>query len=78
VSLLLRDFYSTSPMQDPVPNIKFNVARLLEQLASLVDAPVVDHTIRPCLNELSTDADSDVRYFAKQALTACDHVAAMA
>jgi len=37
-------------------------------------AQVVEQTIRPCLTELNEDADPDVRYFASQALQACDQV----
>ncbi|THU72136.1 hypothetical protein C4D60_Mb04t08920 [Musa balbisiana] len=46
--------------KDRVPNIKFNVAK------------VVEKTIRPCLVEVGEDPDVDVRYFAGQALQACD------
>ncbi|RRT60785.1 hypothetical protein B296_00027136 [Ensete ventricosum] len=38
------------------------------------NANVVEATIRPCLVELSEDPDVDVRYFAGQALQACDQV----
>lgn len=51
-----------------VPNIKFNVAKMLERLAPLVEPVVVERTIRPCLLELNSDGDSDVRFFASQAL----------
>ncbi len=35
---------------------------------------VVEQTIRPCLVELHEDPDVDVRFFAGQALQACDQV----
>ena len=59
-----------------VPNIKFNVAKMLEKLVPLVDASVVERTIKPCLLELHEDADVDVRFFAHQALSSCDAVTA--
>lgn len=62
--------------KDKVPNIKFNVAKMLEKLIPLVDASVVEHTIKPCLLELNEDPDADVRFFAKQALASGDMVTA--
>ncbi|KAI7978932.1 Serine/threonine-protein phosphatase 2A 65 kDa regulatory subunit A beta isoform [Camellia lanceoleosa] len=53
-----------------VPNIKFNVAKVLQSLIPIVDQSVVEKTIRPCLVELSEDPDVDVRYFASQAMQA--------
>jgi serine/threonine-protein phosphatase 2A regulatory subunit A len=35
---------------------------------------VVDKTVKPCLVELSEDPDVDVRYYANQALQACDQI----
>ncbi|KAK6242831.1 hypothetical protein SCA6_008220 [Theobroma cacao] len=60
--------------KDRVPNIKFNVAKVLQSLIPIVDQSVVEKTIRPCLVELSEDPDVDVRYFANQALQSIDHV----
>ncbi|KAL5070652.1 hypothetical protein RYX36_021539 [Vicia faba] len=57
-----------------VPNIKFNVAKVLESIFPIVDQSVVEKTIRPCLVELSEDPDVDVRFFSTQALQAIDHV----
>ncbi|KAL0760017.1 hypothetical protein Bca101_076167 [Brassica carinata] len=51
-----------------VPNIKFNVAKLLQSLIPIVDQSVVDKTIRQWLVDLGEDPDVDVRYFANQAL----------
>ncbi|KAA3459764.1 Armadillo-like helical [Gossypium australe] len=69
--------------KDRVPNIKFNVAKVLQSLIPIVDQSVnsigynkyeqvVEKTIRPCLVELSEDPDVDVRYFATQALQSSD------
>jgi serine/threonine-protein phosphatase 2A regulatory subunit A len=55
-----------------VPNIRFNVAKLMEKVVPIVDGAVVQQTIRPCLLELAEDPDMDVRFYAKRALTACD------
>ncbi|KAK8919201.1 hypothetical protein KSP39_PZI021073 [Platanthera zijinensis] len=63
-----------SASQDRVPNIKFNAAKVLQLLSSIVDSSVVEKTIRPCLAELSEDPDVDVRYFAGQALQSCDQL----
>ncbi len=59
-----------------VPNIKFNVAKMLERLIPLLDASVIEQTIKPTLMELNEDQDVDVRYFARQALASCDAVTA--
>ncbi|KMZ61187.1 hypothetical protein ZOSMA_54G01180 [Zostera marina] len=61
--------------KDRVPNIKFNVAKVLQSLLPMIDPSVVEQTIKPCLAELSEDPDVDVRYFASQALNSCDHMA---
>ncbi|KAK1257299.1 hypothetical protein QJS04_geneDACA024262 [Acorus gramineus] len=60
--------------KDRVPNIKFNVAKVLQALIPIVNQSVVEQTIRPCLVELSEDPDVDVRYFANQALQASDQM----
>ncbi|CAN4100321.1 unnamed protein product [Withania somnifera] len=54
--------------KDRVPNIKFNVAKVLQSVIPIVDQSIVENTIRPCLVELSEDPDVDVRFFANQAL----------
>ncbi|CAI5500728.1 unnamed protein product [Closterium sp. Naga37s-1] len=60
--------------KDRVPNIRFNVAKMLQSFIPIVEPSVVEQTIRPCLLELNEDPDPDVRYFANQALQACDQV----
>ena len=60
--------------KDRVPNIKFNVAKVLQSLTPIVDHSVVEQSIRPCFVKLSEDPDVDVRYFVGEALWACDQV----
>ncbi|CAL9214827.1 unnamed protein product [Arabidopsis halleri] len=57
-----------------LPNIKFNVAKMMQSLIPIVDQAVVENMIRPCLVELSEDPDVDVRFFANQALQSIDNV----
>ncbi|CAI0552474.1 unnamed protein product [Linum tenue] len=59
--------------KDRVPNIKFNVAKVLQSLIPIVDQSVVEKSIRPALVELSEDPDVDVRFFANEALHAIDN-----
>lgn len=54
-----------------VPNIRFNVAKMLQRLLSLVEPHVIEQTIKPCLQQLTEDSDVDVNYYAKVALAAC-------
>ena len=65
-------FWPAGCSKDRVPNIRFNVAKLMEKVAPIVDGAVVEQTIRPCLRELSEDKDGDVRFYAQRALTVCD------
>ncbi|KAJ8445358.1 hypothetical protein Cgig2_010716 [Carnegiea gigantea] len=60
--------------KDRVPNIKFNVAKVLQSLVPIVDHSVVEKTIRPCLLELNEDPDVDVRFFANQALQSIENI----
>lgn len=59
------------PVQDRVPNVRFNAAKVLQQLAALSDAPAVNSTIKPCLAELAADKDADVSYYASTSLAFC-------
>ena len=45
---------------------------MLQSLIPIIDHSVVEQSIRPCFVELSEDPDVDVRYFAGEALRACD------
>lgn len=58
--------------QDPVANVRFNVAKTLEVLIPYLDAASVSGRIRPVLAKLAEDLDRDVRYFAGQALAKCE------
>ena len=58
---------------DPIPNIRFNVAKALETVAtsfgdSAEGAQVVHLKIAPVLEALKGDPDADVRFFAGRAL----------
>eukprot|EP01134_Creolimax_fragrantissima_P005979 CFRG5979T1 len=56
---------------DPVPNVRFNVARTLEVCVNTInDKSVVQSNIVPVLNQLKADADMDVKYYAQRALAA--------
>ncbi|KIM43162.1 hypothetical protein M413DRAFT_443972 [Hebeloma cylindrosporum] len=59
--------------KDPIPNIRFNVAKALEVMAtSFVDVAdgrvFIRDCILPTLERQKNDADADVRYFASRAL----------
>ncbi|KAI9322263.1 armadillo-type protein [Dichotomocladium elegans] len=59
--------------QDPIPNVRFNVAKSLEVLAPILKreadaAGLVPSQIAPALQKLSSDADPDVKWFANKAL----------
>jgi len=56
---------------DVVPNVRFNVAKTLQALIPLLGASVVQSQIKPRLIQLAEDNDSDVQYFANQALQSC-------
>ncbi|WFD01964.1 protein phosphatase regulatory subunit Paa1 [Malassezia obtusa] len=60
-------------VQDPVPNIRFNVAKAFEVLGQeLSKSPEgkrsIQDKINPALQVLSEDRDADVRYYAMRAL----------
>jgi len=62
-----------SLMADPIPNIRFNVAKSLEVIAqtlgNLPEGPdVSQQRIVPAVESLKNDSDADVRYFANRAL----------
>jgi len=56
---------------DPVPNVRFNVAKALQSLVPLLEGGLVQQGVKPCLLTLSHDADTDVRHFAALALQQC-------
>jgi len=64
--------------QDGVPNVRFNAAKVLEQMLPFLNTSMVDQLVKPHLNQLMSDPDQDVRYFATRAMNACEYgVAAM-
>ncbi|KAH0678135.1 hypothetical protein KY284_019220 [Solanum tuberosum] len=60
--------------KDIVPNVKFNVAKVLQSLIPVVDQSVAEKTIRSSLVELAEDPDVDVRFYASQAFQSIDDV----
>lgn len=58
---------------DPIPNIRFNVAKSFEVIgtafgSSSPEAKTLIQGIVPVLEKLRNDTDADVRYFASHAL----------
>ncbi|KAJ3412016.1 hypothetical protein HDV05_001397 [Chytridiales sp. JEL 0842] len=57
---------------DPIPNIRFNVAKALEQVIPLTkkaDVPsVATDLIKPLLTKMAEDSDADVRFYSQKAL----------
>lgn len=63
----------TNLVSDPIPNIRFNVAKSIEALIPVLmqnpdTAPLVDQQLKPALIKLSEDSDNDVRFFSQKAL----------
>lgn len=54
--------------RDPVPNVRFNVAKAFERLGPRLERSVLVTQVRPCLEALSRDTDADVRFYAGKAL----------
>ncbi|CAO3653378.1 unnamed protein product [Mucor hiemalis] len=60
-------------VDDPIPNVRFNVAKSLEVLAPILNADpataeLVQTKVAEVLKKLSEDTDVDVRWFAEKAL----------
>lgn len=58
---------------DAIPNIRFNVAKSLEVLATTYSKSpdgleLVKSKVVPVLEQMKSDSDADVRYFATRAL----------
>ncbi|KAI9319163.1 armadillo-type protein [Dichotomocladium elegans] len=55
---------------DSIPNIRFNVAKSLENMIPLLkqDENTLNNTVHPVLEKLANDSDGDVRFFATRAL----------
>lgn len=66
---------------DAVPNIRFNVAKsytvIVEALVTKQKQKylsLIQGTILPCLEKMTKDDDTDVRYFAQQSLNKCNEL----
>lgn len=60
-------------VNDPIPNVRFNVAKSLEVLAPILKqnpqtAEAVSTKINDVLQQLSQDSDVDVKWFAEKAI----------
>jgi len=60
--------FITSLATDPVPNVRFNVAKSLERMAAKLGDGKGE--MKKCLKGMVNDADVDVTYYAKRALSA--------
>ncbi|ORX37393.1 armadillo-type protein [Kockovaella imperatae] len=59
--------------EDPIPNIRFNVAKCLETLAGVLSTSpdgqeLIQRRIIPAVSKLQNDTDADVRYFSNKAM----------
>ena len=54
--------------KDPVPNVRFNLAKSLERLAPKIDAVTLATVVKPTLQTLTLDSDADVKFYAARAL----------
>lgn len=55
-------------MKDPIPNVKFSVAKIIHSSRPYFDQGVFNSQIVPGLKDMSSDSDKDVSYFAHVAL----------
>ena len=53
---------------DAVPNVKFNVAKTLMRIGQWLAQPTIQQQVKPLLEKLKQDTDSDVQYFAAEAM----------
>lgn len=53
---------------DPVPNVRFNVAKTFQSICSVIPVETIEKEVVPLLRGLTSDNDPDVRYFAQEAL----------
>ena len=56
-----------SAIADPVPNVRFNCAKILGKFAKRVDSASVSGSIKPALATLMGDSDRDVKFYASEA-----------
>lgn len=62
-----------SLITDAIPNIRFNVAKAFEVIATTYGSSaegnaLIKERVVPALQQLAADSDADVRYFASRAL----------
>jgi serine/threonine-protein phosphatase 2A regulatory subunit A len=55
---------------DPVANVRFNVAKTLQKVSPFLEQSAIDAEVKPILEQLNTDTDVDVKYFASEAISA--------
>lgn len=70
----------TDLVSDRIPNIRFNVAKALEVLATSLGSQaggneLVTEGVLPGLEKLRGDSDADVRFFAEKGLATAQAVA---
>ncbi|RHY25837.1 hypothetical protein DYB32_008052, partial [Aphanomyces invadans] len=65
---LVLQLASVRHLCDPVPNIRFNVAKALETMSGQLDSAAKEAHVVPALHTLTNDPDGDVQYFAGRAL----------
>ena len=53
---------------DPVANVRFNVAKTLNKMCPHVGSSALQTQVKPALEKLNQDADSDVKFFSAEAL----------
>jgi len=53
--------------QDNVPNVRFNVAKTLHIIGPHIEKETLHAQVKPVLDRLNEDNDTDVRYFASEA-----------
>jgi len=52
---------------DPVPNVRFNVAKTLQKISGVFDHKFMTAEVKPLLAHLAEDKEFDVRFFAGEA-----------
>jgi len=59
-------------LKDSVPNVRVCACKMIFELLKEPDGRAdAEHKLKPALKELEHDSDSDVQYFAQQAMVAC-------
>ncbi|CAH8861100.1 unnamed protein product [Trichobilharzia szidati] len=53
---------------DNVPNVRFKVAQALSNLGLQLDEKDIDSEVKACLNRLAEDSDTDVKFYAYEAM----------